>query len=73
MAHDIMEPAESQFQADTLAMEVGEMFKRWGIASIPMVDMNGVFIGMIEYRRMQQLLAQRLLELENKATGLEEA
>lgn len=71
LAHDIMEPAEFRCSIDDEATTVRDIFKNRGIASIPVIDNDGVVFGMIEYRRMQQLLTRRLTELQSKATALE--
>jgi len=71
LAHDIMEYAEFSCRPDTEAAEVREIFKNRGLASIPVIDEKGVVYGMIEYRRMQQLITRRLLELKSKAAALE--
>ncbi|MCG8454149.1 MAG: cation:proton antiporter [Spirochaetales bacterium] len=73
VAHDIMEPSEFHCQYNTPATEVKELFKKSGIASLPMTNEKGQVTGMIEYRRMQQHVARKLAQLKNKATALEDA
>ena len=71
LAHDIMEHAEFSCGIDTEASEVRDMFRKKGLASIPVVDDKGTVAGMIEYRRMQQLITRQLLALKSKAKDLE--
>ncbi|MCD6343098.1 MAG: cation:proton antiporter [Spirochaetaceae bacterium] len=71
LALDIMDQAEFSCRPDTEASEVRDIFKNRGLSSIPVVDENGIVYGMIEYRRMQQLINRRLLELKSRATALE--
>ena len=72
LAHDIKDPSEFTCRMENEASEVREMFRNHNLASLPVVDGNGKLVGIIENRRMQQLIARRLAELQEKATALEE-
>lgn len=72
LAHDIMDRVIHTAGPETEASEIYQIFQKSHVASIPVVDNEGKVQGMIEYRRMQQLLSRRLSELKEKARRMEE-
>lgn len=72
LAHDIMEEVVYTTTLDEPADRIYDIFKRSHVASIPVIDKGGKVKGMIELRRMQLLLSNRLLEIAKKAKKMEE-
>jgi Kef-type K+ transport system membrane component KefB/predicted transcriptional regulator len=72
LAHDIMDKIIYTSTLTTEASEIYSIFDKSHVASIPVVDNNNKVEGMIEYRRMQQLISNRLSELKEKAQRMEE-
>ncbi|MBF9014434.1 MULTISPECIES: cation:proton antiporter [unclassified Oceanispirochaeta] len=71
VAHDIMDKVNYTCRMDTEASEIYSIFKKSNIPSIPIVNMEGKVEGIVEYRRIQQLISHRLAELQLKATEME--
>ncbi|QEN06880.1 CBS domain-containing protein [Oceanispirochaeta crateris] len=72
LAHDIMDKVVYKCTLETSAAEIYNFFKKSHIASVPLVDKEGHAEGIIEYRRIQQLISRRLSEFEHKAVQMEE-
>ncbi|MBI9099334.1 MAG: cation:proton antiporter [Spirochaetaceae bacterium] len=72
LAHDIMDKILYTTHLSTEASEIYGIFEKSHVASIPVIDEDGKVEGMIENRRMQQLIASRLSELKEKAKKMEE-
>uniref|UniRef100_UPI0026077189 cation:proton antiporter domain-containing protein n=1 Tax=Oceanispirochaeta sp. TaxID=2035350 RepID=UPI0026077189 len=72
LAHDIMDKVIYKCTKDTSAAEIYSFFKKSNIPSVPLVDSDGHAMGIIEYRRIQQLISRRLSEFEQKAVQMEE-
>ena len=72
LAHDIMDKVMYTSLLSTEATEIYGIFQKSHVASIPVINIDGKAVGMIEFRRMQQLIAGRLSELKEKAKKMEE-
>jgi predicted transcriptional regulator len=72
LAHDIMDKVIHTSYLSTEATEIYNIFEKSNVASIPLINELGKVEGMIENRRMQQLIASRLSELKEKAKQMEE-
>jgi CBS domain-containing protein len=72
LAHDIMEKVIYSASPETPATEIYEIFQKSNVASIPIVEENGMVLGIIEHRRMKQLISQKLSNLREKAKEMEE-
>lgn len=71
LAHDIMEKVNHTCLLETEASEIYTLFKKSNIPSIPIIDSEGRVEGIVEYRRIQQLISHRLAELQSKAIKME--
>jgi Kef-type K+ transport system membrane component KefB/predicted transcriptional regulator len=71
LAHDIMEKVNHTCLLETEASEIYTLFKKSNIPSIPIIDSEGKVEGIVEYRRIQQLISHRLAELQSKAIKME--
>lgn len=71
LAHDIMENVIHTTTLETQASEIYTLFDKSLVPSIPVIDNSGKVKGMIENRRMQQLISKRLSDLKNKAGDME--
>jgi len=73
LAHDIMDKVTYECRGETNASEIYSFFRKSNIPSVPLVDNEGHAKGIIEYRRLQQLISQRLSEFKAKAIKMEES
>jgi len=72
LAHDIMDKALYTTNLDAQASDIYGIFEKSHVASIAVVNEDGMVEGMVENRRMQQLISKRLSELKDKAEKMEE-
>ncbi len=72
LAHDIMEKVGKTCTMDMRASEIYDILKKQSTPSVPVVDEENRVQGMIEYRRVQQLISRKMAELQAKARQMEE-
>ena len=73
LAHDIMDKVHYSCTAETSAAEIYSFFRKSQIPSVPLVDGDGKAVGIIEFRRIQQLISKKMAEFDRKAEEMEEA
>ena len=70
LAHDLMEPVRLSCGAEKALPDVLESMKREKVESLPVIDSNGLPLGMIENRGIQKHLSRKILELQEQADAL---
>ncbi|MBI9106174.1 MAG: cation:proton antiporter [Spirochaetales bacterium] len=70
LAHDLMEPVRVSCGKEKALPDVMESMKREKVESLPVLDSEGIPLGMIENRGVQKHLSRKILELQMQADSL---
>lgn len=73
LAHDIMDRVSYSCTAETSAAEIYSFFRKSQIPSVPLVDGEGRAAGIVEFRRIRQLISRKMAEFDRKAEEMEDA
>ena len=71
LAYDLMSPSEVTCKANCPLLDVKDLFQAKNVDTIPVVDDNGGFVGIIEQRSIDKYFRRKVLELHEKLSSLE--
>ena len=73
LAHDLMESVIAKVSTKTSISEIREIFNRYDIDYLPVVNEDNELEGSIERRKLQRFISTRMIELQKQADSLEGA
>jgi len=70
LAEDILEPVQIKIGATASGLEAKELFDKYHIDFVPVVDENDVVVGGLEERNFYRFITRKQLEIEQKVLSL---
>lgn len=73
IAQDMMEPAKATVSPDTPLSEIRNLFEKYNVDYLPVVDGENKVVGMLEEHALNKIISDKIIELKKKAQSLETA
>ncbi|MFC1508198.1 cation:proton antiporter [Candidatus Omnitrophota bacterium] len=71
LAHDLMQPVIAKISKETQLFEVYEMFNKYNLDCLPVVDRENKIEGFIERKTLSKFISTKIIQLQEQADSLE--